>query len=71
MDATMALSRGGKDGLAASPWSVLEGKVAFGPALSPKADGVGMKVEAGSGSRVRKRRNLVKKQDQVGALAEV
>src|SRR2546423_930219 len=52
MDAIMALSRGGKDGLAASSGSVFQGIVAFGPALSPQADGVGVKVEGSRGRRI-------------------
>src|SRR5271167_3607941 len=62
MDTTIALSRGGKDGLAASSGIVFQGKLAFGPALSPKADGVGVKVEASTGRHVGKRRLFVQKQ---------
>src|SRR3984957_14445069 len=71
MDTTIALSRGGKDGLATSSGSVFQGKLTFGPALPPKPDGVGVKVEASSGCRVGKRGMFVEKQDQVGALAEM
>src|SRR3954447_22576898 len=71
MGAIMALSRGGKDGLAASPGSVLEGKVALGPALAPQADGVGVKAQARSGGGVGKRGEFAQEQDQVGALAQV
>src|SRR5438128_6017328 len=45
MDATMALSRGGKGGLAATPGLVLEGKLPPSPALSPQPDGVGVKID--------------------------
>src|SRR5437764_3156220 len=48
MEAIIALSRGGKDGLAASSGSVLESKVALSPALPPTADAIGVKVESGS-----------------------
>jgi hypothetical protein len=49
METTMALSRGGKDRLAATSGSVFEGKLATRPALPPAADAIGVKVEAGSG----------------------
>src|ERR1700677_108471 len=48
MDAIMALSRGGKDGLAASSGGIFESKLAFGPALPPTADAIGVQVESGS-----------------------
>src|SRR6202522_2589890 len=47
MDTTTALSRGGKDGLAASSCSVFQGKVTFGPALCATGAAVGGKVEPG------------------------
>ena len=71
MDVTIALSRGGKDGLAAASGVVLEGKLACGPALPPKPDGVGVEVEASSGFHVGKRGEFVEQQDQAGALPEV
>src|SRR5438067_1887257 len=71
MEAIIALSRGGKDGLAASSGSVFKGKIAFTPASPPEADGVRVKVEASSGRRVGKRGALLEQQDQVGALAEM
>jgi len=45
MDTIRALSRGGKDRLAATSGIVLEGKLAVGPALPPTADAIGVKVE--------------------------
>src|SRR3954454_7513100 len=69
MDATMALSRGGKGRLAASPRSVFEGKLALGPALPPTADAVGMKVESGSDFDMGKRGMFVQKQDQLRPLS--
>jgi hypothetical protein len=71
MDAMMALSRGGKDRLAATSGSVLEGKLPTGPAFPPEADRVGVQVEASSGCHVGKRGSLMQEQDQVGALPEV
>src|SRR3954454_3559644 len=47
-ETTIALSRGGKDRLAAPPGIILEGKLALGPALPPAADAVRVKVEPGS-----------------------
>ena len=64
----MALSRGGKDGLAASSRIILQGKLAFGPAFSPEADGVGMKAQSSSGCHVGKRGEFVQEQDELGAL---
>src|SRR4051812_17620285 len=64
MEAIIALSRGGKDRLAASSGSVFEGKVALGPALPPTADAIGVKVESSSGLDIGKRGTLVQKQDQ-------
>src|SRR3954452_11249131 len=52
IDVTTALSRGGKDRLAAPAGIVLEGKVASGPALPPTADGTGMKIKTSRGSHV-------------------
>jgi len=71
MDVIMALSRGGKDGLAATPRIVLEGKLACGPALPPKADGVGMKVDPSRGLHVGERGTFMQKQDQACTLPEV
>jgi hypothetical protein len=71
MDTTTALSRGGKDGLAASSRSILEGKLALGPALPPEADGVRVKVKASGRGRVGKCGAVMQQQDQVGALAEM
>jgi hypothetical protein len=71
MDVTIARSRGGKDGLAATSGVVLEGEPACGPALSPKPDGVGVEAEASSGLHVGKRGEFVEQQDQVGALPKV
>src|SRR3954464_6450871 len=68
IDATTALSRGGKVRLSAPPRIVLEGQLAGGPTLSPTADGAGMKIEMGSGSHVGERGGLVKEQDQAGTL---
>src|ERR1700678_1096916 len=71
MDTTTALSRGGKDGLAASSCSVFQGKVTFGPALSPTADAVGVKVEPGSNSNIGKRGVFVEDQNQMRSLPKV
>src|SRR5215470_15375414 len=49
MEATMARSRGGKGGLAASSGCVVQGKIAQCPALPPAADAVGVQAEAGGG----------------------
>src|SRR4051794_18493286 len=54
METTTALSRGGKDRLAATSRVVLEGKLPCSPAMPPKSDGVGMKVDASSGFHVGK-----------------
>src|SRR5437588_11362854 len=62
MDTTVARSRGGKGGLAAASRSVLEGKVAFGPALPPKAYGIGVKAESSSGGHVGQRGVFMQKQ---------
>jgi hypothetical protein len=71
IEATMALSRGGKGRLAAAAGIVLESELARGPALPPTADGIGMQVEAIGGGHMGKRRGFVEEQDQVGALPEV
>src|SRR2546421_5613713 len=71
MEARIALSRGGKDRLAATPGVVLQGKLPPGPALPPQPDGVGVKVDPSSGLHVGKRGRLMQEQDQTGALAEV
>src|SRR5438270_8406418 len=47
MEATMALSRGGKGGLAASPGGVFESKIPSRPAPPPAADAVGVQVQPG------------------------
>jgi len=67
----MALSRGGKDRLAAAAGIVLEGEPARGPALPPTADGIGMQVETSGGGRIGERRRFVEEQNQVSALPEV
>src|SRR3954462_5290901 len=71
IDATTALSRGGKDRLAAPTRIILEGKPTSGPALPPTADGAGMKVKASSGCHVGERGEFVKEQDQACTLPEV
>ena len=71
MEATTALSRGGKDRLAASAGIVLEGKLPSGPALPPAADGIGMKIETSSGRHVGERGDVVQEQDQACTLPEV
>jgi hypothetical protein len=71
MEAIIALSRGGKDRLAASPGSVFKGKVALTPTSPPEADGVGVKVEPSGDCHVGKRGAVVQQQDQLGALAEM
>src|SRR5277367_5754469 len=52
MEATMALSRGGKDRLAAASGLVLEGQLASGPALPPTADGTGVEIDQSGGRRI-------------------
>jgi hypothetical protein len=71
MEATMALSRGGKDGLAASSWGVLEGKMALGPALPPTANAIGVQVALGSDFDIGKRGLVVEEQDQLRPLSKV
>jgi hypothetical protein len=71
IDATMARSRGGKDRLAAAAGIVLEDEPAFGPALSPPADGVGMEIELNGGRHVGKRGGFVEEQDQTCTSPEV
>src|SRR4051794_3681136 len=71
MEATMALSRGGKDGLAASSGSAFKGELTQGPALPPAADTIGVKVESGSGLDIGKRGRLVQQQDQMRSLPKV
>src|SRR5947209_5312524 len=71
MDTMTALSRGGKDGLAASPRGIFKSKLPLSPPLPPEADGVRVKVEAGGCGRVGKRRAVMQQEDQLGALAEV
>jgi hypothetical protein len=71
MDTTTALSRGGKDGLAASPGIVCQGKPALGPTLSPEADRVGVQIDARRNGHVGKRREFVQQQDEVGTLPEM
>src|SRR5215211_6321476 len=71
MDAITALSKGGKDRLAAAPGSIFQGKAAARPALAPEADRVGVQVEARGGLGVGKGGALGQEYHQVGALAEV
>jgi hypothetical protein len=71
MEATMALSRGGKGRLAASPFGVLEGEVAAGPSLPPAANAVGVEVESSTGGDVGDGRMLVEEQDQQGTLTQM
>jgi len=71
IEATTALSRGGKEGLAASSRSIFEGKLALSPALPPTADAIGMKVESGSDFDIGCRGMFVQKQHQVGSLSKV
>src|SRR4051794_27011289 len=63
MEAIIALSRGGKDRLAASSRSVFEGKLVLGPALPPTADAIGVKVKSGGDFDIGKRGMFVQKQD--------
>src|SRR5271168_4144037 len=64
METTTALSRGGKDRLAATSRIVFQGKPAVGPPLSPTADAVWMQVEPSTGFDIRQRGMFVQKQDQ-------
>src|SRR5258708_11458789 len=49
MEATIALSRGGKDRLAATAERVFESELACGPTLPPMPDGIGMKKDLRTG----------------------
>ena len=71
IEATTALSRGGKDRLSATAGIVLEGELTSGPALPPTADGIGMKIETSSGSHVGESWGFVEEQDQACTLPEV
>src|SRR5947209_10249330 len=71
MEARIALSRGGKGRLTATPGVILKGKLPPGPALPPQPDGVGVKIDPSSGCHVGKRGCFMQEQDQTGALAEV
>jgi len=71
IEATIALSRGGKDRLAAPAGVVLEGEPAPGPAMPPTADGIGMEAETSGDLDVGERGGLVKEQDQACALPEM
>src|SRR5947209_16296844 len=71
MEVTMALSRGGKGGLASASVVILEGEAACGPALPPQADGVGVEADPGGSFGVGNLGQLVEEQDQAGALMEV
>src|SRR6187397_2089705 len=62
-----ALSRGGKDGLAATSRIVLESETACGPALPPQPDGVGVQVDPRPGFRTGKRGSFLEEQHQAGA----
>jgi hypothetical protein len=50
---------------------VLEGEEAFGPALPPEADGVGMEFDASAGLDVGEQGAVVQEQDEASPLAEV
>ena len=71
MEATTALSRGEKDGLAAPSGFVLEAEPPFGPALPPTADAVRMQVEPSTGYDIGQRRKVMKDQDQTRSLSEM
>jgi hypothetical protein len=71
IEATTALSRGGKDRLTATAGIVLEGELTSGPALPPTADGIGMKIETSRGRHVAERRGFVEEQGQACTLPEV
>jgi hypothetical protein len=71
IEATTALSRGGKGRLPATAGVVLEAELTSGPALPPTADGIGMKIETSSGSHVGERGEFVEEQDQACTLPEV
>jgi hypothetical protein len=66
----VALSRGGKVGLAAPPGEVLEGKVPGGPAPSPATDLGLRQPDGGGGFTVADMRELIKEQGQAGPLNE-
>src|SRR3954465_6984175 len=71
IEATTALSRGGKDRLTATAGIVLEGELTSGPALPPAADGIGMEVETSGGSHVGERWGFVEEQDQSCTLPQM
>src|ERR1700722_11208394 len=71
MDTIMALSRGGKDRLAATSRVVLQSQAALGPALPPTADAIGVKVELRSSFDIGKRGLCVQKQDQTRSLSKM
>jgi hypothetical protein len=66
-----ASSWGGKFGLAASPWLVLEREMTLGPSLPPEPDGIGVESDAGGGLGVGKEWLLVKEEGQFGSLAQL
>jgi hypothetical protein len=68
---TWARSRGGEGGLAPPAGSVFELEGAFGPALAPEADGVGVEADLGSGLDVGEFGLVVQQQGQLGALPQV
>lgn len=71
MAATMALSRGGKSGLATSPGGVFEGEIPLGPAPASAAHAVGVEVESGGEIGVGDQRVFVQEQNQSRPLPEV
>src|SRR4051812_42986115 len=71
IEATTALSRGGKDRLTATAGIVVEGELTSGPALPPAADGIGMEIKTSSGSHVGERGEFVEQQDQACTLPGV
>jgi hypothetical protein len=71
MDTRTALSRGGKDRLAATSGIVLKGQLTTSPALPPTANAIGVKVELSSGFDVGDRGIFVQQQNQLRSLAQV
>jgi len=71
MEATMALSRRGKGGLASSSRRVSKSVIAFGPALSPASDTVGVEAKSCGELNVGDQRVLVQDQDHLGPLSKV
>jgi len=67
----VARSRGGKGGLAPPAGLILEVEEAVGPALTPVADGVGVKTDLQGGSDIGDVGLLVQKDNQTRPLEQM